>query len=101
MITGFRTEPTQDVDAMWEADAAAEWERLNEPDPDEDKLKDAADDFVTAYEHMCEAVQALYDAYKTVEGTIAEDKVASMMNDVEDLATEVSIMKNHLKEGEI
>ena len=33
----------QDVDAMWEADAAAEWERLNAPDPMENEMKEAAE----------------------------------------------------------
>ena len=88
------------IDTMWETESEAEWERQN-ADNDAEKMKDAADSFITAYEYMCNAVQALYDAYKAVEGTRAEDRVASMMDDVEDLATEVSIMKNHLKEGRV
>lgn len=98
MIT--REEPMQDVDAMWEADAAAEWERINEPDMDAERIKDAAELVNNAYDSMANAIQWLYEASKEAEGTLAEDKVISIMDDLEALHDDVLSLKIRMKRGE-
>lgn len=90
----------QDVQAMWESAAAAEWERITEPDKDTEKMQDAAHSVGHAYESICQAMQQLYDAFKETEGTVAEDRIASLMNDLEDLQDEMISMKCNLERGE-
>lgn len=99
MITGFRTETVQDVDAMWEADAAAEWERLNADDPNEEKLKNAAYELGNAREYMMDALDSIYEAAKEADGTDAYDKIMSLLNDLDDLKGEVYALKEELKGG--
>lgn len=89
----------QDVQAMWEAAAAAEWERITEPDKDAEKMQDAAHSVGYAYDNISQAMQHLYDAFKEAEGTVAEDRIASLMNDLEDLQDDVLSMKCDLKRG--
>ena len=101
MITGFRTEPTQDVDAMWEADAAAEWERLNAPDPDDGKLTDAAYYMGYGKDKIEEALDELATAAKRAEGTVAYDRIVSLIDALDDLSSEIHILKIKLEEGKI
>ena len=99
MITGFRTEPTQDVDAMWEADAAAEWERLNADDPEEEKIKSAGWWLSSAYDSVAEAMTSIGEAVKEADGTVAYDRIVSLLDDLSDLQTELYIMRDNMKEG--
>ena len=99
-VETFFQDLEQDVQAMWEADAAAEWERISKPDEDAEKMMDAAPAVRDSYHFICKAMDALYDAFKEVEGTVAEDKIASLMNDLEDLQDDVLSMKCDLERGE-
>ena len=99
MITGFRTEPTQDVDAMWEADAAAEWERLNEEPEEAEEYREAASEMESACEELINAIDSMSDAAKEVNGTVGYDRIVSLMNDLEDIYSDILILKNHMKEG--
>ena len=99
MITGFRNEPTQDVDAMWEADAAAEWERINETTDDEHKFIEASYHLDKAWDMISEGFTALADAAGEAEGTVAEDRIVSIMNAIEDLSEEIRIMKEKMRKG--
>ena len=89
----------RDVDLMIEAQADAEWERLNADDPDEEKLKDAGRELGYAHEHMVEALDSIYEAAKEVDGTLAYDKIMSILNDVDDLKSEIYILKEAMKGG--
>ena len=89
----------RDVDLMIEAQADAEWERLNADDPDEEKFKDAGRELGYAHEHMVEALDSIYEAAKEADGTLAYDKIMSILNDVDDLKGEVYILKEKLKGG--
>ena len=99
-MIGMTGRTTLDAQAMWEADAAAEWERINEPDESEEKLKDAAELVGNAYDSMANAIQWLYDASKEAEGTIAEDRIKSVMDDLETLHDDVLSLKYRLKDGD-
>ena len=93
--------PAQDVDFMIEAEAAAEWERLNADDPDEEKFKNAGRELGYAIDHMRDALDSVFDAAKEAENTDAYDKIMSLLNDLDDLKGEVYIMKEKLKEGRV
>lgn len=97
MITEFRTAPTQDVDAMWEADAAAEWERINDVPDYSEQYKEAALDMKEATDGISTAIDLLSEAVEAVKGTDAEDKIVSLLNDLDDLWTDIRIMAKELK----
>lgn len=97
MITDFRTAPTQDVDAMWEADAAAEWERINDVPDYSEQYKEAALDMKEATDGISTAINLLSEAVEAVKGTDAEDKIVSLLNDLDDLWTDIRIMAKELK----
>lgn len=73
------------VQAMWEADAAAEWERLNAPDPCEKEMQKAAVDLRFATDLMDKAENSLYDALSELSETPMEDKVTSFLDDLQNL----------------
>ena len=90
---------SQDVGAMWEADAAAEWERLNADEPVEDKLKGASDAMYSAWEKISDALDYLATAAEKVDETPAYDKVVSLLNDLEDLQCDIHEMKENWERG--
>lgn len=81
-----RLEPAQDVDAMWEADAAAEWERINECESDkypywinaEYKLSEAKS-------LLSKAEGQLNLAVEYVKGSSQEDRIVSLIDSVSEL----------------
>lgn len=89
----------QDVGAMWEADAAAQWERENAMTEDEEKLMASAYDLNKAYGLIDDAMDALADAIHKVEGTFAEDKLTSILNDLENLNCDLKGMKRDFSKG--
>lgn len=98
---GMMTRPEigQDVDAMWEADAAAEWERLNAPDPYESKLIEAAGQLKEVSESLNKATDYLMEAQAELEGTPMEDVVGSAINDLEDVLCFVNELKDKYARG--
>ena len=94
MMTGW------EVQAMWEADTAALWERLNAPDPYEKQMRNAALDMRLAIEMINKAENYLMDAVGDVEGTPMEDKINSFLNDLEDLHSDISIQEEKYERGE-
>lgn len=99
MITGFRTEPMQDVDTMWESDASAEWERQNEDTPEEEKYMEAAYDMKRVWETLSEAVDRLAEVADGLDGTPGYDRIVSLIDDLEEYQNEVMVMKNHMEKG--
>ena len=75
----------QDVDAIWEAEAAEQWERLNAHDPREKELKEAALDMRLAMREISDGEDYLYDAVAKLSGTPMADKVQSLVEEVLDL----------------
>ena len=99
-VETFFQDLQQDVQAMWEAAASAEWERITAPNKDAEKMMNASDFVGNAYESICKAMDQLCDALKEAKDTVAEDKIASLMNDLEDLQDDVLSMKCNLERGE-
>lgn len=96
-----RAEQTwQDVGAMWEADAAAQWERENEVPDEYYKQKESAYYVHQAWYKLCDVLDEMADAVHEVENTSAEDKVQSLLNDIEDIQDEVMGMFKKLERGE-
>ena len=90
----------QDVDAMWEADAAAEWERLNAPDPAERQMKEAAVEIEKGLKKIDDGLDALADAMISLADTPMQYKVESYMEGIESLVSELRILKDHYERGE-
>lgn len=90
----------QDVDAIWEADAAAEWERLNAPDPYEKVLKEAAVDLEQSRSAFEALLDRLADASATLSETPMQAKIDSFIDTLEDLKYDLWAIKIHWERGE-
>ena len=88
------------VQAMWEADAAAAWERLNEPDPAEDQMKEAAGMISKGLDRIDSGLDWIRDAAYILSGTPMEDKVRSFIDGIEALAVELGMLNQHYERGE-
>lgn len=88
------------VQAMWEADAAAEWERINAPDPAEREMKDAAESLQAALDNIDIGLDWIADAVSKLEETPMADKVQSFLDDFEKLANALEVLKDHYERGE-
>ena len=88
------------VQAMWEADTAAEWERLNEPDPAEQEMKEAAESLQSALNDIDSGLDWIADAISSLDGTPMADKVQSFLDDFEKLANSLEDLKSHYERGE-
>ena len=97
MITGFRTEPTQDVDAMIEADAAAEWERINDTHEIEELVEAGKKNLDDALAEMNKAVYQLLGIEEDFSGTTIEDKIASIRDDLDNLTVDLRAIKTDME----
>lgn len=88
------------VQAMWEADAAAEWERINAPDPAERQMKKAADSLDVALDNLDCVLDWIADAVSKLEETPMADKVQSFLDDFENLSNGLKALKDHYERGE-
>lgn len=87
------------VQAMWEADTAAEWERQNAPDPEEGRLKSSAVSLKAALGNMCLGLDSLYEAVEVLTGTPMEDSVQSMIDGFEAMINVLESTKNKYERG--
>lgn len=90
----------QDVDAMWQADAMAEWERLNEPDPFEKEMIKAAVYLNNAIENLDKAVDKIIEAQSELEGSPMEDVVGSYVIDMENIISNLKSLENNYERGQ-
>ena len=87
----------QDVDAMWEADAAAEWERLNDCESDHfPHWKSAENKMVSALRFLSDALDLLTDAAQDISGSSQEDRIDSLADDVSKIYDEVYQQKERM-----
>ena len=76
----------QDVDAMYEASVAKEWEKLNATQEDEfPEWNNALDCVETALNLLSNAEDRLYEASRHVEGSPEYDRIVSLAMSVSDL----------------
>ena len=92
--------PAQNVSAMWEAEAAAEWERQNAPDKYHEQMVKAACSMDIAVDHLDKALDFLLDALNAVDNTPMENRVKELLEMVEDIKTEVDMQKDKYEGGE-
>ena len=88
------------VQAMWEADAAAEWERINAPDPAERQMKEAADSLDIALDNIDSGLDWISDAVSKLDELPMANKVQSFLDDFEKLAKGLEALKDHYERGE-
>lgn len=99
-ILATRTPMVQDVSAMWEADAAAEWERINAPDKYHDQMIDAACSMSIAVDKLETARDFLADALNKVDGTPMESTVRDLYEKLDDIMYKISTTKDNYERGE-
>ena len=80
--------------------ASEEWELINEPDPYEKYLKDAAKDIKEALRLIDEGLDTLDSAVSTLCGTPMADKLQSFLDAFDDLSLGLKSMKDHYERGE-
>ena len=88
-----------EVQALKEAEDARIWEELNAPDEYEKQMEDASREMRLAIEGLLKAEDYLADAVAAVCGTPMEDRVASLLNDVEDIYFDIKVLADNFKKG--
>lgn len=89
-----------EVQALKEAEDARIWEELNAPDPFEKQMRDAALDLSLAIEPIGKAENYLMDAVADVSETPMEEKVAALLEAMEDLECEIKLLQEKYGKGE-
>ena len=92
--------PAQNVSAMWEAEAAAEWERINADDPYHNQMIKAACAMDIAVDHLDKALDFLLDALSAVDNTPMENRVKELLEKAEDIKVDVDMQKDKYERGE-
>lgn len=87
------------VQAMLEADAAAEWEQINEPDPHERNYHEAAYSLDEVVKCLDKALDWVMDAYGCVEGLPVYDRLVSYYDMIDDLKSSLNTDKDQLRKG--
>jgi hypothetical protein len=90
----------QDVSAMWEADAAAEWERLNAPDQYEKPMLEAAKPLKEAVGFLNIALDRLLDASAALSETPLQAKIDSFFEQVESIKVDLGMIQKKWERGE-
>ena len=87
------TTMTQDIGAMIEARNAREWEELNMPNADGAVLTLAARSLKYAVEDLDKTLDLINEAAEILVDTPEGDRVASYMNEMENMLTDLKIMQ--------
>lgn len=81
------------LDAMWEAESDRIWEEQNK-DVD---LTEAITRMEYAFEHASDAGQRLAEAAEGAKGTVFEDRIMSIFNDLEQLREDINSLQERMK----
>lgn len=87
------------VGIMVENEAALEWELQNAADPCEEALKKAAIELRLCSEGINKTEDCLVEAIEELKGTPMEDRIASLLNDLEDVHSEIIALANKYGKG--
>lgn len=82
------------LDAMWETEADAEWERINQ-DVD---LTEAITRMGYAFDNACETGSRLAEAAESAKGTSFEARIMSIFDDLEQLQSDINSLQERMKE---
>ena len=88
------------VAVMYENAVAQEWERVSAPDPLAGVMEKASHGMREAVERMKKAEDSLADAVNELRDTPLEDQVASLLNQLEELRVDISILAWRFRKGE-
>ena len=90
----------------WQADlmaataAAEEWERLNEPDELEEKLKEAARELERVNSELIYAEDKIYQAAQALSGTPMETRILSYFDQMTEIRKDIGKLKDRFERGE-
>ena len=87
------------VSVMYENAIANEWEQITAPDPFAEQMEKASFGMKEAVDHLSKAEDALADAIEELKDTPLEDQVASLLDSLEDVRVEISILAYRFKKG--
>lgn len=82
------------LDAMWEAESDRIWEEQNK-DVD---LTESITRMWYAFDHACDAGKWLAEAAEGAKGTVFEDRIMSIFNDLEQLREDINSLQDRMKE---
>jgi len=88
------------VQAMVEAAAMREWERINAPDPAEAQMKEASKMIRSGLDQIDSGLDWLNDAAVILGDTPMEDMVRSFIDSFEALAVDLKMLNKHYGRGE-
>ena len=81
-----------ELDRIYEAAVADDWEEQNKPESESfPKWKEATEKLTRARVAIYAAVGLISEAAEMVEGSTQEDRIASLANSLEDIATEIAM----------
>lgn len=87
-----------DVDRIYEAAVADDWEEQNRPESERfPEWKEAVDKLTLAKESIAEAVALIFEASDMVEGSTFEDRIASFGSCFEDHRSALATMTERMK----
>lgn len=89
-----------EVQEMWEVESARIWENICAPHPDAGKLEKVSTSLARAVSKIGEAEDVLALVVKEISGTTGEDRITSLLNDLEDLNVQINEMRKKFKRGE-
>lgn len=82
----------EELDRIYEAAVADDWEEQNKPESESfPKWKEATEKLKKARLAIFTANGLISEAAEMVEGSTQEDRIASLSNSLEDIATEIAI----------
>lgn len=81
-----------ELDRIYEAAVADDWEEQNKPESESfPNWKEATEKLKTARLAIFSASGLISEAAEMVEGSTQEDRIASLANSLEDIATEIIV----------
>ena len=89
-----------EVQEMWERDTAALWERLNEPDPAEKQMGEAAKELRLADIELSISEDLVAAAAEAVKGFPMEDVLLSFYDQLEELRFGLKMLGEKYERGE-
>lgn len=90
-----------DVDVMWEADTAAAWEELNDADPMDDLLTEAAGCISKGLDSIDDGLDWIATAVSVLGESPMAYRVQSFQDDLEKLANELERLRDRYERREI